>query len=40
MLGDGYINEVELSGILPDGASDVRLILESETGTRVTPVEL
>lgn len=38
--GDGYVNEVELSGTLPVGASDVRLVLESETGTRVAPVNL
>jgi hypothetical protein len=38
--GDGYINEVELAGTLPNGASDVRLVLESETGTRVAPVKL
>lgn len=37
---DGYVNEVELSGKLPDGASDIRLVLESETGTRIAPVEL
>ena len=40
MDGDGYVNEVELAGTLPDGASDVRLVLESETGTRIAPVEL
>ena len=38
--GDGYLSEVELGGKLPDGASNVRLILESETGVRVAPVEL
>ncbi len=38
--GDGYVNEVELTGILPHGASNVRLVLESETGTRIAPVEL
>jgi len=39
MSGDGYLLQVELEGTLPDGASDVRLILESETGTRIAPVE-
>jgi len=39
LAGDGYVREVELAGTLPDGASDVRLILESETGTRVAPVD-
>ena len=38
--GDGYLSEIELGGKLPDGASNVRLILESETGVRVAPVEL
>ncbi|MHC4407852.1 MAG: hypothetical protein ACYS0E_01925 [Planctomycetota bacterium] len=37
---DGYLHEVELSGTIPTGASDVRLILESETGTRIARVEL
>jgi hypothetical protein len=36
---DGYLHEVELSGTLPTGASDVRLVLESETGTRIAKVE-
>ena len=38
--GDGYVSEIRLGGTLPDGASNVRLILESETGTRIAPVEL
>ena len=38
--GDGYVNEVELAGVLPEGASDVRLVLESETGKRVAHVKL
>lgn len=40
LRGDGYLSEVELTGKLPDGATNVRLILESETGTRVAPLEL
>ena len=39
LRGDGYLSEVELNGKLPDGATNVRLILESETGIRVAPVE-
>jgi len=38
--GDGYVCEIKLGGTLPDGASNVRLVLESETGTRIAPVEL
>jgi hypothetical protein len=38
--GDGYVSEVALGGTLPHGASNVRIVLESETGTRVAPVEL
>ena len=37
---DGYVSEVALGGTLPHGASNVRIVLESETGTRVAPVEL
>jgi hypothetical protein len=39
LSGDGYLLQVELEGTLPDGASEVRLVLESETGTRIAPVE-
>ena len=38
--GDGYISEVALGGTLPSGASNVRIVLESETGTRIAPVNL
>jgi len=38
--GDGYVSEIKLGGTLPDGASNVRIVLESETGTRIAPVEL
>ena len=38
--GDGYISEVALGGTLPTGASNVRIVLESETGTRIAPVKL
>lgn len=36
---DGYLNEVELTGTLPSGATEIQLVLESETGIRVAPVE-
>jgi hypothetical protein len=39
VTGDGYTSEVELAGTLPHDATDVRLVLESETGTRVARVE-
>ena len=32
---DGYSSEVELEGLIPDGASHVRVVLEDETGTRI-----
>jgi len=38
MSGDGYVLSVELEGVVPEGGSEVRLVLESETGTRVAPV--
>jgi hypothetical protein len=40
MQGDGYVSEVDLGGTLPRGATKVRLVLESETGVRVAPIEL
>ena len=40
LKGDGYGSEVELGGRLPYGATQVRLVLEDETGTRILPVEL
>jgi hypothetical protein len=36
---DGYATAVELVGVVPDGAKRVRLVLESETGTRSYPIE-
>ena len=36
---DGYATVLELTGTLPDGASHVRLVVESETGTRTYPIE-
>ncbi|MHC4222692.1 MAG: hypothetical protein ACYSX0_04500 [Planctomycetota bacterium] len=33
--GDGYSSEVELEGLIPTGASQVRVVLEDETGTRI-----
>ncbi len=36
---DGYATILELTGTLPDGASRVRLVVESETGTDVYPIE-
>ncbi len=36
---DGYSTVVELTGTLPDGASRVRLVVESETGTDTYPIE-
>jgi len=36
---DGYATVVELTGALPDGASRVRLVVESETGTDTYPIE-
>jgi len=38
--GDGYRCEVELKGVVPAGATYLRLIAESETGTRVAPIEI
>jgi hypothetical protein len=35
---DGYATVVELSGVVPDGAKRVRLVLDSETGTSTYPV--
>lgn len=32
---DGYATVLELTGTLPDGATRLRLILESETGTEI-----
>ena len=37
---DGYVSEVDLGGMLPTGASNVRIVLESETGIRIARVEL
>jgi len=39
VMDDGYATHVELTGTLPDGASRVRLVIESETGTDVYPIE-
>ena len=36
---DGYATVLELTGSLPDGASHVRLVVESETGTETYPIE-
>lgn len=36
---DGYATVVELTGTVPDGATNVRLVLESETGTKTYPIE-
>lgn len=36
---DGYATVVEITGTLPDGASRVRLVVESETGTDIYPIE-
>jgi hypothetical protein len=36
---DGYSTIVELSGTIPDGATNLRLVLESETGTTSIPIE-
>jgi len=36
---DGYATVLELTGTLPDGATRLRLVLESETGTEVDPLE-
>ncbi len=37
--GDAYASEVRLSGTLPHGATRVRLIVESETGSRELPLD-
>jgi hypothetical protein len=37
---DGYATEVVLEGRIPQGASRVEVIVESETGTGFVPVEL
>jgi len=37
---DGYATVVELRGVVPDGATRPRLVVESETGTRVYPLAL
>ena len=39
MTDDGYSTTVELTGTLPEGASRVRLVVESETGKDVHPIE-
>jgi hypothetical protein len=36
----GFTTEVQLTGEVPYGASQVRLVLEAETGTTVLPVEV
>jgi hypothetical protein len=36
---DGYATVVELKGVVPAGATRVRLVLESETGTSTYPIE-
>jgi hypothetical protein len=36
---DGYATVVELTGVVPDGATKLRLVLESETGTATYPLE-
>jgi hypothetical protein len=36
---DGFATVLELTGTLPDGASRVRLVVESETGTETYPIE-
>jgi hypothetical protein len=36
---DGYATVVELTGTVPNGAKKLRLVLESETGTDVYPIE-
>jgi len=38
--GDSYSGEVELGGRLPYGATQIRLVLEDETGTTVLPVNV
>ncbi len=35
---DGYATVVELSGVVPDDAKGLRLVLESETGTTTYPI--
>jgi len=37
---NGYATEVRLSGHVPDGARNIRLVLEAETGTTVLPLQL
>ncbi len=37
--GDGFSSQVTLSGTLPRGAKRIRLIVESETGSREIPVD-
>jgi hypothetical protein len=36
---DGYATTVELTGPLPEGASRLRLVVESETGTEEHPIQ-
>jgi len=36
---DGYATVLELTGTVPDGATRLRLVLESETGTEVHPLQ-
>jgi hypothetical protein len=36
---DGYATLIELTGTVPHGASRVRLVIESETGTDEVPIE-
>jgi len=40
VVDDGYATVVELSGVVPDGATRPRLVIESETGTRVYALAL
>lgn len=35
---DGYATVVELKGVVPEGATKLRLVLESETGTTTYPL--
>ena len=40
LRGGDYVTEVSLDGVVPDNASNLRVVLEDETGKTVVPVVL
>lgn len=40
LRGGEYVTEVTLDGVVPENASNLRVVLEDETGTKVVPVLL